>query len=141
MEPQASDHLTGNALEDAVSAFDGFGRETCRVRAASATNPGNAQNVSFQSLVSARRRVQELFGLDLSAAVAQDEWDFACRCFQKRHLLAHRAGVVDEAYIQATRDRTAIVGRKVVIELDEVLSLVSLLRKLGAYLLAHLPSP
>jgi hypothetical protein len=85
IEPQFADYLTGNALEDAVSAFDGFGRETCRVRAASATTPGKAENASFQNLSGARKRVQELFGIDLAAAVTKDEWDFACRCFQKRH--------------------------------------------------------
>jgi hypothetical protein len=139
MEPQAAGHLTGNALEDAVSALDGFGRETCRVRASKATAPDRAENVSFQNLAGARQRVQDLFGVDLAAAVAPDEWDFACRCFYKRHLLAHRMGVVDEAYIRATHDPTAIVGRKVSITPDDVLSLLGLLRKMGAYLLAHLP--
>jgi hypothetical protein len=140
-EPAVAEHLTGNALEDAVSAFDGFGRETCRVRASSATTPAKAENVSFQNLAGAKKRVQELFGSNLSAALTPDEWDFACRCFQKRHLLAHGMGVVDEAYIQATQDPTAVVGRKVAIRPDEVLSLVGLLRKMGAHLLTRLPPP
>jgi hypothetical protein len=141
MEQTVAEHLTGNALEDGVAAFDGFGREICRVRAASATTPGKAENVSFQNLAGARKRVQELFGLDLSAAVCQDEWEFVCRCFQKRHLLAHSMGVVDEDYLQVTNDPDAVVGRKVSIKTDEVLLLLGLLRKMGAYLLVQLPPP
>jgi hypothetical protein len=134
-------HLTGNALEDAVSSFDGFGRATCRVRAASSTAPAKAQNVSFQNLAAARQRLQDLFAIDLAATVPPGEWVFACLCFQKRHLLAHSMGVVDEAYMRATADPEAVVGRKVVIRPDHVITLVAVLRRLGTSLLNRLPSP
>lgn len=141
VDADLANHLTGNALEDAVSSFDGFGRETCRVRSASATVPAKAENVSFQNLMGARQRLQDLFAIDLAAALTAAEWNFACRCFQKRHLLAHSMGVVDEAYLRATADSGAVVGRKVIISPEEVLALVGLLKKLGAGLLAQLPSP
>jgi hypothetical protein len=141
VDADLASHLTGNALEDAVSSFDGFGRETCRVRSASATVPAKAENVSFQNLVGARQRLQDFFSIDLAAALTPVEWDFASRCFQKRHLLAHSMGVVDDAYIRATADPQAILGRKVSVSTEEVLALVTLLRKLGASLLAQLPSP
>jgi hypothetical protein len=38
-EPPVAQHLLENALEDCVSAFDGFGRETCRVFASKAVKP------------------------------------------------------------------------------------------------------
>ena len=141
VDADLANHLTGNALEDAVSSFDGFGRETCRVRAASATAPAKAENVSFQNLAGARQRLQDLFAIDLAAVLTAAEWDFACRCFQKRHLLAHSMGVVDEGYKRATADPGAVVGRKVAISPEEVLALVGLLKNLGAGLLAQLPSP
>jgi hypothetical protein len=139
MEPIAAKHLTGNALEDAVAAFDGFGRETCRVRAAKASTPDKAESVSFQNLGGARRRIEDLFGIDIAAAVAADEWDFACRCFQKRHILSHRMGVVDEKYMQETADPAAVPGRMINIDTAEVLTLIGLLRHIGDYLLTHLP--
>jgi hypothetical protein len=40
VDTELSKHLTGNALEDAVSSFDGFGRKMYRVRAASARGSG-----------------------------------------------------------------------------------------------------
>jgi hypothetical protein len=141
VDTDLANHLTGNALEDAVSSFDGFGRETCRIRAASATSPSKAENLSFQNLAGARQKVQDLFNIDLAANITSDEWNFACRCFQKRHVLAHNMGVVDDAYLRATADPRAIAGRKIAIDTEEVVNLVSLLRKIGAALLAQLPSP
>lgn len=134
LEGEFAAHLIGDALENVVSAFDGFGRETCRLHADIATTPAKASNVSFQSLVNSRQKVQDLFGIDIAQAVTPQDWDFICRNFQKRHLLAHKMGVVDQAYITATQDSSAIVGRKVGIEASDVQQLVSQLSLLGAYL-------
>lgn len=134
-----ADYLTADALENAISAFDGFGREACRVRAAAATDPAKAEKLSFQNLASARKNTQELFGFDLAVGVAADEWDFSCRCFQKRHLLAHKMGIVDESYVKATSDPDVAVGRKVPITWQEVTTLIGILKRLGAHLVGHLP--
>ncbi|MBD3175653.1 MAG: hypothetical protein GF320_10770 [Armatimonadia bacterium] len=133
-----SAYLIADALGNAVSAFDGFGRELCAVHAASASNPGRAQNISFQNLARADQRVQKLFDISLSGSLDANEWEFVSRCFQKRHLFAHKMGVVDQAYINASEDAQAVVGRKVSITPDEVTTLIAHLRHLGAHLFAGL---
>lgn len=140
-EQDIAGHLVGDSLENVVSAFDGFGREICRVAAAKATNPSDAQDVRFQNLVRASAQVQKLFGIDLMAAVPTADWEFAGRCFQKRHLLAHKMGVVDDAYLRATSDPTAVVGRKVQIRAEEVKRLVGVVRQLGGHLATQLLPP
>jgi len=64
-----ADKLIENALEDCVSAFDGFGRELCRVHAPQSLDPARATNMSFQSLARARTEVMNLFRVDLGSAV------------------------------------------------------------------------
>lgn len=136
------EQLVGDALENVVSAFDGFGRELCRVAAPTATNPADADDVRFQNLIGARARVQKLFGFDMTTSVAVGDWEFACRCFQKRHLLAHKMGVIDDDYLLATNDRAAVVGRKVQITPEEVKRLIDVIRQLGGKLAAQLlPQP
>ena len=49
--------------------------------------------------MSARRRVQEVFGFDFADELSAESWAVACRVFQKRHLLAHKMGVIDAEYI------------------------------------------
>lgn len=134
VEGDLSDTLVADALENVVSAFDGFGREICRVHADKATNPTKAREISFQNLAGSRWNVQNLFGFDLSADLEADDWDMACRSFQKRHLLAHRTGVIDEDYIKKSGDIQARVGRKVSIVPEEVQRLIVIVSKMGAYL-------
>ena len=122
VDKELADHLIGDALENVVSAFDGFGREICKQKAA---------DIHFQNLSGARRKVQETFGLDFADGVGPPEWECACRTFQKRHLLAHKMGVIDADYIKKTNDRGAIAGRKIRVTRDEVTSAVSIIEALG----------
>ena len=63
--------------------------------------------------------------------------------FQKRHLLAQKMGVIDEDYVQASKDRAAVVGRRIQIKPEEVNRLVEVIRRLGGGLSNRLlpPSP
>lgn len=132
VQEELSDYLVADALENIVSAFDGFGREACFIRANYATSSDKAKSLSFQNLSGARERVRDLFGFDIASGLTAGDWELACRCFQKRHLLAHKMGVVDETYIRTTDDAEAKVGRKIQISKDELSSLLQTVRKLGA---------
>jgi len=131
---ELTEHFVENALEDCVSTFDGFGREICRVYAKASTDPGSAQKLSFQNLERARKKLSKLFGLDLAAGLTDDEWGRAIRSFQKRHLLAHKMGVVDEEYVRMSGDVDAAVGRKIKIDPNEVRELVRIVDKLAEQL-------
>ena len=137
-ERELAERLVGDALENLVSAFDGFGREICKVASAKASNPTEANEVRFQNLTGAQKRVQKLFGLDFSSFVLPNDWGFICRCFQKRHLLAHKMGVVDSDYIQETKDYSAVIGRKISVTPLEVKQLGTLLGQLGECLAKHI---
>jgi hypothetical protein len=130
-----------DALENCISAFDGFGRETCRVRAASSTDAKKAQSISFQNIEFAADRVKELFGVNLRAAVASTDWIATHHAFMKRHVVSHRSGVVDDRYVAETGDPHVVVGRRVPISLAEVQGLADRLRMLGQAMTAVLPSP
>jgi hypothetical protein len=121
-EADLANHLIGDALENAVSAFDGFGRELCQ---------SGSIEVRFQNLTAARRKVQDAFNFDFADTVRPDEWDAACRAFQKRHLLAHRMGVIDDDYIQKANDPGAILGRRIALIQEEVEAAIMIVAALG----------
>ena len=52
--------------------------------------------------------------------------------FQRRHVLCHRQGIVDQTYIDRSGDRGYAVGQRLVIRDRDVLELVELLAKLAA---------
>jgi hypothetical protein len=126
-EADLANHLIGDALENAVSAFDGFGRELLQRKSI---------DMRFENLASARRRVQDALGFDFADTLRADEWDAACRAFQKRHLLAHKMGVIDEDYIQKANDSGAILGRRIALSQPEVESSISIVEALGRRLFA-----
>jgi len=133
-----ADQLVSDALENGVSAFDGFGRESCRVHKSKSSHPAKAEKVSFQNLERVRQKLDDLFQVDLSIAVDAQQWDFLTRCFQKRHLLAHKMGVVDQAYLDSTNDSAAVIGRKLAITSDEVNDMLGHLIILGTFLSVEL---
>lgn len=135
------DYLVREALGGVVASFDGFGREIFRIHACRATNPQRAAGLSFQNLPNANTATQQLFGIDLAVALAADEWAFACRAFQKRHLVAHKMGVVDAAYLAVTADPAAALGRKIPVAAAEVEQLIQILGKLSAHLVTQLTPP
>jgi hypothetical protein len=126
-EAELANHLIGDALENAVSAFDGFGRELCQRRSI---------EIRFQNIATARRKVQDAFGFDFADALRPDEWDAACRAFQKRHLLAHKMGVIDDDYIQKANDAGAILGRRIALSQVEVETSIRIVEAMGRRLFA-----
>jgi len=95
-------HLIEDALENCVSAFDGFAREACRIRSGKSTNRAQAESLSFQNLERASHRIKALYGIDLKPAVPIDDWTLAHLGFMRRHLVAHKAGVIDQQYLDET---------------------------------------
>lgn len=137
-EPAVAETLVANALEDCVSSFDGFARETCRIFSSKSSEPTKAISLSFQNIGRARERLLVLFGFDLTAPLSVEQSITLKRAFQKRHLLAHKMGVIDQEYVDATKDISAIIGRKVPIGAGEILEVVSTLKLIGQYLFESL---
>lgn len=123
-----------NALGNCVSLLDGFGRELCRVSSSKCSEPAKLKKLSFQNLEGTRQKVLHLFGVDLAAGLTVDEWTTAVRGFQKRHLFAHKLGVIDDEYVERSHDPHAVVGRKVSVSEVEVRQLGETVVKLARYL-------
>jgi len=120
--PEIAAKLVENALEDAVSCFDGFGREHC------ANLPFK---ISFQSIETAQQKLFREAGFDISSGLGVDQWKFVCDQFQKRHLFAHKMGVIDSEFISKTGCPSALLGRKATVSEDDVRFLVSSLRTIA----------
>lgn len=123
--------LIENALEDCVSAFDGLGRELCRIHAGKCSAPARAEKISFQNLEGARQVVTELFGIDMATGLETGEWSRVAKGFQKRHVIAHRMGIVDDDYVRKTADPRATVGHKLPLEAEEIRELARVVGRLA----------
>jgi hypothetical protein len=124
------EYLVHNALEDCVSAFDSFGRNS--VRLFTKNTEKSDLSISFQNISKAYERILNEFGFDISDGLTPDKWEKVKRNFQKRHLISHNDGIVDDAYIQNTNDQEAALGRQVAIcanEVEEMIRHVEIMAK------------
>lgn len=128
---ELSVRLVENALEDAVSTFDGFAREICSVHAERANNPQRASKIAFQNLERAAAAALELFSIDLAQSLEATRWRDLLKAFQKRHLIAHKMKVIDQEYLARTGEPSYLLGRQVTISPEEVRSVVESLRDLS----------
>lgn len=133
-----ADQLVSDSLENAVATFDAFSRELFRVNAKLSSAPRRAESLSGQNLIGLRTKVDELFGIDLSSPFEADEWTALLRAFQKRHLMAHKMGVIDDSYVACAGEPGAVKGRKVALSPEEVETVLPLVRRLGEYARAEL---
>lgn len=136
--PELREMTITSALSATVAAFDGFGRETCRVAGVARVLGKAAENISFQNLDGATKNVAHSFGIDLRAGLDPAEWARVTRGFQKRHLTQHKAGVVDQEYVAKTSDTSTPVGSKIRIDVEEVRDVMILVSKLGSHLFGAL---
>lgn len=111
--------LIENALEDTVSVFDGFAREHCT---------GLTYKISFQNINAARDKLKKEEECDIASGLSEQQWNFICEQFQKRHLLAHKMGIVDEEFVTRTGSQKSLIGRKVSITANDVRTLVKNLK-------------
>lgn len=130
--------LTENSLVDLVSSFDGFARRLTDKSKDKASKPDKVGYLSFQNLKKARKDVKQLFGFDLSKPLEQERWYSANDSFQKRHLLTHNLGLIDEAYIEKSKNKTAVIGERIVIDQTEVNALIDDVSILGLHVLTTL---
>ncbi len=124
-ESDIKSKLVENALEDCISAFDGYAREHCS---------GIYKKISFQNITAAQNKVLADRGVDISKGLEPDQWTFTVEQFQKRHLLAHKMGVIDEEYIKKVNGNPFSIGRKVSITEEDVRKLIANLQVISGNL-------
>ena len=51
--------------------------------------------------------------------------------FQRRHLIEHNNGMVDQKYIDKSGDSSYVIGQRLVVKESDALTLLAIIKKLG----------
>lgn len=119
--------LIESGLSDCVVAFQKLMESLYIRKFGVAKVPLNA----FQRIDDGSRLWKEMSGEGYEEWVSSQELLELNTLFQKRHLLAHTEGFVDERYIQKSRDGSYAVGQRIVIREADVRRLVLLVKSLS----------
>ncbi len=121
-----------SGLTDGVVAFQRVCEELYK------KHPNAKPNIPvnvFQRLQNGSELWKELIGKGYSDFLSSAELERLRVLFQRRHLLAHREGIVDQKYIDRSSDINYDAGQRIVVKEEDVLNMVSIIKKLvSAYL-------
>lgn len=123
-EPAISKLVIEDALENSISTFDGFCRETLKIKE-------STLNVSFQNIDNARKNLIKKYNFDIAKGINKTDWDKIILAFQKRHLLAHNLGKIDQEFINKTNSDNNLLGKSVIISREEVIEITDFLKKMA----------
>jgi len=88
----------------------------------------------FQNLNESSDLWEKAIDVRYETMLDKHSWDEVKRCFQQRHILAHKDGLVDDDYLRKSSDRQYQVGQRLVIKEHDVLRFAELIEKMAVTL-------
>jgi uncharacterized Zn finger protein (UPF0148 family) len=118
--------LIESGISDVVVAFQRY----CELTFKNRTNDEiKIKSNAFQNLEIGGEYWKKLFGFTYNDWLSQDEYKQLNILFQRRHLLAHNEGIVDEKYLLNSGDTTYKIGQRIVVKKIDVNNLIELVLK------------
>lgn len=119
--------LIESGLSDGVVAFQRFSELTYKKIN---QDDDKLKLNAFQNLEVGDDYWVKIFNESYKDWLSTEEYNRLNILFQKRHLLAHCEGIVDEKYIEKSGDKKYKVGQRIVVKETDVSELVSLIKKI-----------
>ncbi|WP_203249294.1 hypothetical protein [Sporosarcina beigongshangi] len=120
-------NLTETSLKDVISAYQKFAMESFNKGCSKKVRPNDFQIVDKGSGL-----FTKYYGIGYEEWLTIDEIDYMNVMFQRRHILEHNNGIVDERYLKNSNDTTYRVGQRVVCKKGHVVKLLEIIKKLSA---------
>ena len=118
--------LLESSVGDIISAFQKFA--ACKYEELS----GKTARVNdFQIVDKGSSLFEQETGKKYSDWLTNTELDYMKVMFQKRHLLEHNNGMVDQKYIDKSGDTSYNFGQRIVVKEKDAYTLLDIIRKLG----------
>lgn len=118
--------LLESSIGDIVSAFQKFA--ACHYDKIT----GKISRVNdFQIVEKGSKLFKDATGKGYEEWLSDKELQKLNMLFQRRHLIEHNNGMVDQKYIDKSGDHSYVVGQRLVIKESDALTLLALIKKLG----------
>lgn len=118
--------LIETSLNECVVAFQRF----CEISYSNKAPSKKIKFNAFQNLDIGGEYWKELLSESYSDWLSPLEYEEVNILFQKRHLLSHTEGIVDQKYIDKSGDRVYTVGQRIVVKEKDVMRLITLVKKI-----------
>ena len=118
--------LLESSIGDTVSAFQKFA--SCRYD----NLTGKTSRVNdFQIVEKGSQLFQDATGKGYEEWLSVRELKTMNMLFQRRHLIEHNNGMVDQKYIEKSGDNSYVVGQRLIVKESDAMLLLAIVKKLG----------
>lgn len=120
-----------------ISDFEAMARDIQKQLARLPLTPARrkeVEQISFQQILRADELLRGFFGIELLESVSETDRNFVNKMFNRRHILTHNGGRVDQEYLDRTSDSGVRLNQKIVVRSREVARLIPLLKIAAANL-------
>lgn len=118
-------------LSRCISDFEAMARDLQSQLALLPATPKRKKEIagmSFQNILKANEYLLHWFGFDVLFRVSDEDKEFLNRMFNRRHVLTHNGGRIDQEYLDNTGDTTVKLNYKISVRSKEIRRLIPLLR-------------
>lgn len=113
------------AIGDIVSAFQKFAEMRFKT-----LSDKNVRVNDFQMVEKGSNLYREVISYGYEKWLNEEELDKMNLYFQRRHILEHNNGIIDQKYIEKSNDITYKIGQRVIIKIEDVYELLDIIKKL-----------
>lgn len=118
--------LLEDSLRDIVSAFQMFAFEMFKIKVPFKKVKSN----DFQIVEVGNNLFEKYLDISYTDFITTDEMKEMNIYFQRRHLLEHSSGIVDQKYLDKSDDYDYKIGQRIVVKIEDVTAFLNIINKL-----------
>ena len=119
--------LIESSISDLVVAF----QRLCECVYPQLPNAQTLKKNVFQRLDDGNILWKNICGKDYTDWLTLQEYTLLVKCFQQRHILQHKDGIIDNDYLLKSGDTNYVIGQRLVIKETDIENNSSIINKLG----------
>lgn len=119
-------------LGDIISAFQKFAKEN--LISHSSLDTSKIKVNDFQIIAKGSELYRTHLNKPYENCLSAEELTSLNILFQRRHILEHNEGIIDEKYIEKSGDKTYTIGQRVIVKKDDAEHLLKIIKKLTTFL-------
>lgn len=119
-------NMIETSLKEIISAFQKFAMECFKKGCTKKVRPND-----FQIVDKGSELFKKNYGVGYDNWLTSEEVDYLRLMFQRRHILEHNNGLVDEKYLKKSNDTIYKIGQRIVCKKEHILRVLDVIVKLS----------
>lgn len=119
-------NMIETSLKDVVSAFQKFAVEAFRKSSTKSVTPNDFQIIDKGSTL-----FKKHYGVSYDEWLTSEELQIINVMFQRRHILEHNQGIIDDKYLYRSQDATYRIGQRIFCKKTDVEQLIEIIKDLS----------